>query len=263
MKKSFKTFVCIIVVILLISFCDTISGQELQGKVHYISKTNITTNFGQRQLSKAQKARIKERLNQSSTKNHILTFNKSVSLFTEKENVSIQQRNSRNGSGFKRFKNNQNLGTYYKDLANLKYVTQKDIYGKQFLIEDRLKEWNWQTTDEIKIIGKYTCFKATIILPNENENTDTIITAWYTIEVPVSTGPELFWGLPGLIIELHTPNIVYLCSKIELNKKDTITIKLPKKGKKVSQETYNKILVKKIEEVKEQQKNRRSRSIKN
>jgi GLPGLI family protein len=29
------------------------------------------------------------------------------------------------------------------------------------------------------------------------------ITAWYTPEIPVSQGPEGYWGLPGLILEVN------------------------------------------------------------
>ncbi|HLW41558.1 MAG TPA: hypothetical protein VKY82_04250, partial [Flavobacterium sp.] len=53
-------------------------------------------------------------------------------------------------------------------------------------------------------------------------------------------GPEKFGGLPGLILELHTPGMVYLCSEIVLNPKKPIVIKIPK-GKVISQEENDKM----------------------
>ena len=78
-----------------------------------------------------------------------------------------------------------------------------------------------------------------------------IITAWYTIEIPVAIGPETYYGLPGAILELHTENRVYLCSKIELNSENTIEINAPKKGKKISQEKFDELLAEKAKKVKE------------
>jgi GLPGLI family protein len=46
---------------------------------------------------------------------------------------------------------------------------------------------------------------------------DVTITAWYTPEIPVNQGPENYWGLPGLILEINDGKTVILCSKIVLN----------------------------------------------
>jgi GLPGLI family protein len=49
---------------------------------------------------------------------------------------------------------------------------------------------------------------------------DVTITAWYTPEIPVNQGPENYWGLPGLILEINDGKTVILCSKIVLNPKE-------------------------------------------
>ena len=83
-----------------------------------------------------------------------------------------------------------------------------------------------------------------IEIPKEIE-----ITAWYTPQIPTSTGPGEYGGLPGLILELNAHRTTILCSKIEMNTKDTSDIKKPTKGKEVSREEYQKIVKEKTEEM--------------
>lgn len=57
------------------------------------------------------------------------------------------------------------------------------------------------------------------------------MTAWYTPEIPVNQGPENYWGLPGLILEINDGTTTILCSKIVLNAKEKVEIKPSKKEK--------------------------------
>jgi GLPGLI family protein len=77
------------------------------------------------------------------------------------------------------------------------------------------------------------------------------ITAWYTPEIPVNQGPEGYWGLPGLILEVNDGKTTILCSKVVLNPKDKAEIKAPNNGKEVSQKEYDEIVTKKMEEMSE------------
>ncbi len=78
------------------------------------------------------------------------------------------------------------------------------------------------------------------------------ITAWYTPEVPINQGPEGYWGLPGLILEVNDGKTVVMCSKLVMNTKDKVEIKAPKNGKQVKQKEYDEIVAKKMEEMKDQ-----------
>ena len=78
---------------------------------------------------------------------------------------------------------------------------------------------------ETKMIGQNMCFKATTVVEmparptsfrfgrrdnNQEEEKEgeepkmeqVIVTAWYTLDIPVSHGPGDYWGLPGLILEI-------------------------------------------------------------
>jgi GLPGLI family protein len=77
------------------------------------------------------------------------------------------------------------------------------------------------------------------------------ITAWYTPQIPVSTGPGEYHGLPGLILEVTAGRTVMLCTKLIMNPQDRAEIIRPDKGKIVNRKEYNDIVKEKIQEMRE------------
>lgn len=260
---------------LLISF--NVSAQNFQGKAYYASKLNNDMDLSNRDIPEEIKKRIIEQNKSMSSKNYILEFKNDVSLYTEE--VKLDQSTNQQGFGGMRrmILSSQDLGNYYKNVSEKKFTNQKDLFGKIFLVKDSLQQFDWKFENDIKTIGNYTCFKATTAIVNYrqkfpfNRNPDEdmaekmeeqepeimLVTAWYTLDIPVKQGPGKFWGLPGLILEVHTENNVLLCTKIELERGKKNTVTEPKKGKVVSQEEYNKILKDKQKELQENFRNRR------
>ena len=78
-----------------------------------------------------------------------------------------------------------------------------------------------------------------------------VVTAWYTPDIPINQGPENYWGLPGLILEVNEGKTIILCSKIVMNTKEKKEIKAPSKGKEVTQAEYDKIVTEKMAEMRE------------
>jgi GLPGLI family protein len=181
-------------------------------------------------------------------------------------------------------------GTHYKNVKDKQFIVDREFFGKEFLIKDSLPKYDWKMEGESKQIGNYTCFKATAVVKvNESDfrnfrfrnrdkketeaKTETVkdttkanktnftedwempkentITAWYCPEIPVNQGPENYWGLPGLILEVNDGKTVMLCTKIVMNTKDKVEIKPVTKGKEVTQTEYNDIVKKKVEEMQE------------
>ena len=85
------------------------------------------------------------------------------------------------------------------------------------------------------------------------------IIAWFTPQIPVSTGPHKHGGLPGLILEVNTDKTTILCTKVVMNPKDKIKIKEPKKGTEVALDEYEQIRKDKIAEMREMFQRNRSR----
>lgn len=247
-------------------------SQSFQGKAYYFSKSKMDLgNWGAR-MSEAQKKQMKSRLKNRLDKTYILSFNNTESLFIEEEKVdAISGATDSWGSNFAR-------GKQYKNVAENSLVQSQEFYGKRFLVKDELQSIDWKMSNETKQIGKYTCFKATAILPStelswynfswsdlsqsvssttEKDIKLTQVEAWYTLQIPVKHGPAEFWGLPGLILEVSAGNTTMLCSEIVINPKEREKIEAPEKGKEINKKDYRSTIVGKMLEMRNNRGRRR------
>lgn len=250
-------------------------AQGFQGKAYYQSKTSVNVDLSGRNIPEERKKMIKERIKKANEKTFILNFNQLESLY--KEDVKLEQPSTGRGGGMRFGMMGAGGGNYYKNVKAGTYAVKNDLFGKIFLVEDSLPKLAWKMGSESKKIGKYTVFKATatktIKRPNmaalfnrntENKGQEYIekeveIIAWYTPEIPVNQGPANYWGLPGLILEVSDDITTILCSEINMNPKEKVEIKAPKKGKVVNQAKYDEISRAKMKEMRENFQNMRGR----
>ena len=264
--KNF-TFLSLLIFALTTSF-----AQEFQGKAYYMSKTKMDPNFG-KNIPPERKQRIMERMKSNLEKNYELDFNSTASLFYEEERLDNSGENGRFVflSLMSPFQ-----GILHKEFAAKTFTHRVELFGKIFLIKDSLPKSKWVLSGESKQIGNYTAYKATMSreIPQEvfqfgrqsDNNSDrkpkmkTVnITAWFTPQIPISTGPHKHGGLPGLILEVNTNNTTLLCTKVVMNPREKMKIKVPKKGTVVNAEQYNKIRSDKITEMREMFRRNRER----
>jgi len=255
---------------LLLIFSLTLFAQKgFQGKAVYMSKTTVDMSaFGGQQMSEQRKKQIMDRMKNFLEKTYTLNFNQSASDFREDAKLDAPGGNNR---GF-RFGGSAG-GSIYKDSKEGKMIESAEFFGKRFLITEKMEQPKWELGSETKKIGKYTVYKATMIKVNnefdwrsmrrnrDNEKKDStkteekdkvrteLVTAWYTPEIPVSTGPDDYWGLPGLILEINSGRTTMLCTEIVINPTDKVEIKAPSKGDKVTREQYNAIVKNKTKEM--------------
>ncbi len=85
---------------------------------------------------------------------------------------------------------------------------------------------------------------------------ETVFTAWYTLEIPVTQGLENYWGLPVLLLEVNNGKTVILYSKVVPNPKVKTEIKASIKGKVTSQKEFDETVLKKLEEFREMNQGR-------
>jgi GLPGLI family protein len=113
-------------------------------------------------------------------------------------------------------------------------------------VDDTLHAPTWKILNQIKEVAGYICMKAVTVDTVKKQT----ITAWFAQDIPVQAGPERFFGLPGLILELdvNDGDVTIIASKVEF-KKLTNEFNLKKmKGKKISDAEYNKIIADFIKE---------------
>lgn len=69
------------------------------------------------------------------------------------------------------------------------------IMNQIFYSEGRVGDINWKLTNEEKTIAGLRCLKAI-----GDDNKYPMLTVWYTKDIPVSSGPSIYQGLPGLVV---------------------------------------------------------------
>jgi len=261
------------------------NAQNFQGMAVYESKTSLGDDMPKlddKEITPEMKSMIEKGMKAMFEKTFVLNFDKTASTYSEEEKLDAA--GDQMTKGFKMMGSMMGAGgKQYKNIKDRTVLQEKEIFGKEFLISDTMPQIKWKIESETKKIGSYTCYKATASVPVDRSNLmnfrpkkgaeeemkkksdeeakstnfmdmieapkDKTITAWYTPEIPVSQGPEEYYGLPGLILEVSDGKTMLLCSKVVLNPKEKAEIKPLKKGEKVTKAQYSEIMVKKMQEM--------------
>ncbi len=134
---------------------------------------------------------------------------------------------------------------FYMDLDAGERIEQREFFGKVFLVKDALPQYGWKLTGEQKTILDYACQQATFA-----DSTRKLV-AWFTPEIPVSTGPDAFGQLPGLVLEVDVNDgeRVITATAVKLAELEKGSIEKPAKGKEVNQEEFQAIVKEKMTEM--------------
>jgi GLPGLI family protein len=221
-------------------------AQMKQGKVVYerVTQLNINANSEFAHLIPKQR-----------TDNFELLFGNNQSIWQVIPNADGDNNTIVSGPGFITRMAGNNDVTYY-NFEQAKRIDQREMFEREFLVEDSISKLKWKLSDEKKTILNYTATKAVAerigtrsVMSMENgemkrqQLADTsYITAWFTSEIPVPAGPPEYQGqLPGLILELNINNGRTIFKAVEVSPKVNLaSIKEPKGGKKMTADEYNK-----------------------
>ena len=262
-------------VLFALATITSFSQNNFQGKATYMSKTTLDMSRYDK-MSEQQKKQMMARFKSFLEKTYTLSFNKTTSSF--RENVQLEGP----GASGPSWSRSNGQGSIYKNISDKNMVEDIEMFSKRFLVSEKMEPLQWEMGMETKKIGNYTCYKATLVKEDtkvdwgaifsrrrNNKKKDSTktsenmpekkmltVTAWYTPQIPVSTGPDVYWGLPGLILELNAGRTTMLCTEVSINSDGVLEIEEPKKGKKVTRVAYTKIVKEKTAELKERFKNR-------
>lgn len=261
----------ILLIVLMFAFAKAYS-QKIQGIATYQSQRSVDLKMDDKKeggMDAAMQKQIQEQLRKQFQQEYTLAFNGSESTYQQEESLASPAPSS----GGITITVTGNKGVTYHNLESQKMLKESEIMGKTFLINDTLSKPKWELQKEIKNIGTYTCFKATLTEEYEdstyNEKTgaeegsitkNRVTTAWYTLDIPTQHGPDMYWGLPGLILEVSDGKFSLMCTKVILSPKEEIDIMLPSKGKEVTQEKYDEIQNAKMEEMMERHGGRKGKN---
>jgi GLPGLI family protein len=260
------------VFIVTLILTSTAIAQDFQGQATYKSHRKMDIQLDSTQMETEMHKRMIEMMKKQFEKTYILSFNKEESLYKEDEELEAPQ-----PAGMVMVvMDSGESGELYKNIKEDRYTDHNEMFGKVFLIQDKLRKIDWKLGSETKNIGEYTCYKATttrmaevvesaisvngdkeLDAEAEPEMEEITITAWYTPQIPVNNGPGNYHGLPGLILEVNDGRQTLICNKIVLNPKDKVSITEPTKGKKITQEKFDAIMAKKMQEMQDRYEHNR------
>lgn len=120
----------------------------------------------------------------------------------------------------------------FTDFTNGTVTAEKLVFEQRFLVKDSMRKIKWKIHDEVRTIANYKCRKAVGVMFDS-----VYVIAFYTEDIIASGGPEMFSGLPGMILEVAIPRLhtTWTALKVEYNAPDQKEMIPPKKGKPVTQ----------------------------
>ncbi|SDH45690.1 GLPGLI family protein [Pedobacter terrae] len=129
----------------------------------------------------------------------------------------------------------------YGNIDTDNYISQMNVFGNKFIVSDSLRKIKWRLTDELREIAGFQCRRA-----NASLNDSVYVVAYYTDQIPLKSGPEMFNGLPGMILGVFLPNehISWFATKFNGNVLDVkqyneVNAKIQRK---TYEDTYKKFL---------------------
>ena len=261
MKKSIKLIFTLVLAPILtgVSFAnnhwsDEHSQDVKGGTITYEQVTYIEFNYTP--TGNAERDQWFANLPKSRSKAKILYFNADYSLYEEDLNAESEVLEGRQAAILDRIAMGQPPAPIIqKVFMNYKKsikTEQVELMTRLFLIENKMEGQAWKPGTEQRKIQGYICQNATM---KKGEKT---ITAWFTTKIPVSVGPEVYSGLPGLIlaVDIDGKNVI-LAKSVILTPPDEKNLVVPKEGNKTSQEEFDQILTEKVKEWEEQRANQR------
>lgn len=227
---------------LIVLFLTATSICQTEGKITYLQTSNWAKMMaGIDYISAAQRDRNMYMFgNRSGWKQYkILNYTNEISKYeNSEENAQTEM------IGWSRKKELFFIENNFKESSANIVMT---FGGKQYIINDSIRNYKWKIGNNLKEIVGHICMNATTYDTLRKQS----IEAWFALDLPVSSGPDRFGGLPGMILEvdINKGAMNYTAEKIEDIDINTAFIKPKKiKGKKLDFAQLNDLFKNSIEE---------------
>lgn len=244
-----------------VMFNCLVFAQQKQGKIIYERTVQMQISF------QGMNEEMQQMIPRSRTELFELTFGNNQSLWKQLPHQNEDEVFGDAGGGGMQFRmvvaGSNNV--LYTNFETGKRVEQRELFDKNFIVDDSIRPLKWKMTGETKTILDHNCIKATAEQINtrmqmtvndgkmeRKEVTDTsLIVAWVAMDIPVSAGPAEYQGqLPGAILEMDVANGRQVFKAVEIKEKaDLALIKEPSGKKHYTQAEFLKERDKMMEEM--------------
>lgn len=173
----------------------------------------------------------------------VLYFNEKESLYVSKKNETEETKEAEFGMVMMKMQEPDNKT--YSDLVKMEQVEQREFMTRMFLIDGKVDGSKWKLTGKQKKVLDMPCQEATM------EDGEDNVVAWFTPVIPVFSGPSTFAGLPGMVLEvsINDGEQIITAKALDKTELDENIFAKPKKGKKVTDEEFKKIVDEKRKEM--------------
>ncbi len=175
----------------------------------------------------------------------LLLFNQAASLYENKKSEENQDLNMHSEGGPVMIKMMEPDNKVFTNLSENSQVEKREFMTREFLIETKLNPSDWKLTGNQKMIMNYPCQEAV------KETKEGKTSVWFTPVIPVSAGPGVFNGLPGLVLAADVNGGKQTLTAVSIDLKEVADNEIvkPDKGKKVTREEFDKIVEEKMKEM--------------
>ena len=230
--------------ILIFTLPMFVFSQNKQGEIRYkeITKFEVPEEYKQYMTG----------MPDSLIKETILLFNETESIYKNFENLDAAV--DPEGGQWWMMWFNKDVQTY-KNFKDSIRIEKQDFMDKVFLIKEKLIDTTkWKIKPSTDAVLGYQCMKATTVRDSIE------VTVWFTTQIPISNGPSMSGGLPGMILKVEVPfssgrrgngMMTIIADKVTFREIGPKEIEQPKKGKEVTREEYTAIVTEKMKEMRQ------------
>src|SRR4030095_4910705 len=234
LRKNKPTMKKIIITAISIFLLMQVNAQAIflgEGKIEYERKINV-----HRQWEPGEDDEFFKEYMSKLPKFHNSYFNLS---FGDNKTVYRPGREGDNAKQFSWIIGPAKENVIIKDFNSQTITSSKKVFEESFLVLDSFPAIEWKITNETREIANFECRKAVGIICDS-----VYVVAFYTEEITISSGPEGFGGLPGMILGIAIPRLytTWFATKVELVAPTAKDFVAPTKGKKSNNKEILKTL---------------------
>lgn len=148
---------------------------------------------------------------------YILVTDNNNSYFREKERFDIDFDDKKNliysklSKGITKFNHN-----VFTDFKNNSLIFSRNLVGNHYVVKkDEFYNFSWDIKKETKTISGLEARKAVGTYYNIFFEANREIIAWFIPSIPIPAGPDIYFGLPGLVGEVQLRKAIVKIETIE------------------------------------------------